>query len=157
MVMAYSVPFSGTRFTLGYLNHIEARHRQKHVEEKAPAAALVVPVRNPFDTYLSHTSKPKPEFSESWLISQFATLIWQAERAERAFYFPLDVEDRRAMLEACCEFARGKPALISSFVWQVVGASNLIAPKDEYVPTYMRRRLQFAFEWYRYRTENWLD
>ncbi|MDX1487532.1 MAG: hypothetical protein R3268_04975 [Acidiferrobacterales bacterium] len=122
----------------------------------APTGALLVPVRNPFDTYLSHTSHAKPIFSESWLVSQFATLIWQCERARRVMYFPLDVSDRDHLLSSVCSYTGGNPKYLSDFEWTPVGVSDLKEPKDTEVPLHMRDRLQFAVEWYRYRTENWI-
>lgn len=156
MNVLYSIPHTGTRFVDGLLRYVGANVTQQHVlDAGAPAGPLIVPVRHPYDCWLSHSTHPKGRFSEGWFLSQWGTLIWQTERHPKRLFFPLDVADREALIAATLDFV-GRPGQdLRKWSWVPVGAST--RDKDTEVPTYMKERMNFAVDWYRYRTENWLD
>lgn len=153
----YSIPATGTRFVSEYLRYIGADYSRRHVGDPPPCPEWrrILPVRNPYDCYLSHKHKGHTR-SDAEFVSKWGSYIWRTQWMD-AFYFPLDVPEanRLIMLQQCAQFCGIEPDLnkIWDFEWKQVGKSERDRSKE--VPEEIRNQLKFAHEWYEHYTVFW--
>jgi len=155
-ITIYSVPHTGTRFVQGFYTHCGVRTSRRHAGHPIPQHdddKRVIPVRNPYECYLSwkylHPGRDL-EFMSLW-----GRLMWRSQ--EGAFFFPLDIkrEDRQEMLLAAKLYSGNYTvdlSLIESFEWN---PSNESGRPASACPEEIKKLLSFAYEWYEYYTKHW--
>ena len=149
-VAIYSIPHTGTRFVSEFLRHCGVVYSRQHVTDPAPfEKKWVVPVRNPYECYLSHRHKNPPQ-GDAEFLSLWGRLMYELQGRE-VFYVPLDIDParRHGMLKRLLEFCEVERD-IYSFEWQWIGKSN--RDRSLTVPDDMLEYLKFAYEWYEDKT-----
>ena len=152
-IIIYSVPHTGTRFVKSFFCHCGIQEENRHVGRLIPRHdddKIVIPVRNPYDCYLSWWYLNRDNDTE--LVGLWGKLVWRSR--EGAFFFPLDAKDRDGVMSAAYKYATGKETEdFKSFSWNPVSESG----RDHSLecPQYMKNSLSFAYEWYEYYTVNW--
>jgi hypothetical protein len=153
----YSIPATGTRFVASALSHIGADFSRRHVGYMPPVPEWrrVLPVRDPYECYLSHMhhgySKTDSEFVSKW-----ASYLWRTQWMD-AFYFPIDTipHNRQVVIQSLMTFC-GKSFdgdVIDSFVWKNEHASD--RDRELEVPEHVKHQLAFAKEWHKHYTLFW--
>ena len=159
MITVYSIPHTGTMFAMAYLNFLEMPYHQRHAGEPMtrPEKKRIIPVRNPYDCYLSHQYENEYNYRDEDFISLWATFIWRTEHMD-CFYFPLDVgvNHRFKMLMALAEFVGScvKWNVIKEFEWGTYDSES-IRDRSLECPDNMKGYLGFAHEWYKHYTQRW--
>lgn len=156
----YTIPHTGTRFVAKFLRHHGLEFNQRHVscEKKVPEWRHILTVRDPYKCYLTHKRRFPEKLRDANFVALWGHYIWRTQWQE-AFYVPLDIDPgyRQKMLVDLIMFCNGTPDMefIRKYAeeWPKVGH---VEPKDfESIPEHLVTCLEFAYEWYRYYTDNW--
>lgn len=147
-ITIYSIPHTGTRFVESLFRLHGIRTSRRHVGHKLAHddGLKVVPVRNPYDCYVSHCHRHPGRLTDAEFVALWGRMIW---KSEGALFFPLDTKDRNGLIRHALRKV-GYDGEIKDFEWKAINTST----HDNVFPEHMKLALSFAYEWYLERTNN---
>ena len=127
-----SVPHTGTRFTMSFMDRVGVIYRQHHsdgpamtaIQHEAPCKA-VIPVRDPllcFTTTLMQAGEDKFDRILMDVLYQYS-LLFEAQTWFECEHLWLDADDHDAELAKIAAFCDA-PIPSSDFVWEPVGVTG---------------------------------
>ncbi len=159
-IVVYSVPHTGTRFVQSFFEHCGIETTRRHVGQKVATHAddiRVIPVRNPYDSYLSwQYLHPGSELD---FIGMWGKLVW---KSKNAFFFPLDIDPKKRVRMLCSALWNARSDILIDNIWEAKCRAFEWKPVSQSdrnrhleCPDEIKRALSFAYEWYEYYTVNW--
>jgi hypothetical protein len=158
-----TIPHTGTRFVIAFLNYLGVKHQQWHIGWPSPpdyiqfddkrvdldnvprvegVTRYIVTARNPHHTWES--LKFDGRTWGSTCLEWYDELVAFCESKERVFVLPLDTPDQQQALTDLAEFCGVK--YDGGYTWENVktsGCQHGNCPKDA------KKQLYGAYQWYR--------
>lgn len=179
MIIVLSVPYTGTRFTCSYLDHLRVNYVQKHTEVPninelffrsgnfvtGKQNKAIIPVRDPLLTFVSSYLRTRDDPDERDIKPTLDSVVLsydlmiQMEKWFDFYQLRLDCDDKKAELKRIAEFCNVE--FDDKFKWNPVGNINDKATdynlvkaitKDwpKNITAMVERRLQIARDYYGY-------
>jgi len=128
MIILLSVPHTGTRFSMAFLNSIKVLYRQYHSEKAAvddlrheKSNKVLIPVRDPLLAYTSRLLRVNDyRIVLKEVVMNYTLLLEMESWFSDIEYLRLNTEDRPAELQSVADFC-GYDGPIT-FTWETVGS-----------------------------------
>ena len=135
--IVYSVPHTGTRFTIKFFDQIGVAYRQFHTDsveqvEEDPNPKIVVPMRDPLLCWMSHyiphvraldiNRSERIQTVVDNLVEDWALLGYIEDRFNYV-HLRLDTKDKQKELQKVADYVKAQLP-ISKFKWENIGVSK---------------------------------
>ncbi len=162
-IILRTIPHTGTRFVMKFLNYLGVKHTQHHIgwpqplsyiqfDDKRVELDTVTPVtgdtryvvtsRNPYHTYESHLHDGR---TWGYTVSEFhVELAELCDSDELVFVLPLDTPDKQQALNDLAEFCGVE--YDGGFIWEKIKASDC---QHGDCPEDVKQQLSSPYQWYK--------